>query len=194
MSDLDLEVKEAGGKKAWIANVDEQIDDLAHYLNYLKKNAYNEVNSGGNFESADEVDEAVRSCEKQLSLLKSKKQIVEERKDECVNEALYGMNEIEQFVKMGKAIGLKTMADFKDFMDREGQGKDVLTALYDYLHDEIGDLEFQAKDESLKEDATKDDNSVNIEAVIEPAIEPVVVEVATEELPIEKMQEKISIE
>lgn len=69
----------------------------------------------------------------------------------CLNEALYGMNQIEQFVKMADAIGLKTMNDFKDFMDREGQGKDVLTALYDYLHDEIGDLDFHAKDESLKE-------------------------------------------
>lgn len=151
MSDLDLEVKEAGGKEAWIANVDEQIDDLSHYLNYLKKSAYNEVNRGGNFESTDEVDEAIRNCEKQLGLLKSKKQIIEERKDESVNEALYGMNQVEQFVKMADAIGLKTMDDFKDFMDREGQGKDVITALYDYLHDEIGDLDFQAKDESLKE-------------------------------------------
>lgn len=69
----------------------------------------------------------------------------------CLNEALYGMNEIKQFVKMASQLGLKTMGDFKDFMDREGQGKDVITALYDYLHDEIGDLNFQAKDESLKE-------------------------------------------
>lgn len=160
MSDLDLEVKEAGGKEAWIANVDEQIDDLSHYLNYLKKSAYNEVNRGGNFESTDEVDEAIRNCEKQLGLLKSKKQIIEERKDESVNEALYGMNQIEQFVKMADAIGLKTMSDFKDFMDREGQGKDVITALYDYLHDEIGDLDFHAKDESLKEDAAEDDADV----------------------------------
>ena len=68
-----------------------------------------------------------------------------------LKEALYGMNQIEQFVKMADAIGLKTMDDFKDFMEREGQGKDVLTALYDYLHNEIGDLDFHAKDESLKE-------------------------------------------
>ena len=79
--------------------------------------------------------------------------ITESLKDgNCLNEALYGMNQIEQFVKMADAIGLKTMGDFKDFMDREGQGKDVLTALYDYLHNEIGDLDFHAKDESLKED------------------------------------------
>lgn len=69
----------------------------------------------------------------------------------CLNEALYGMNQIEQFVKMADAIGLKTMNDFKDFMDREGQDKDVLTALYDYLHNEIGDLKFHAKDNALKE-------------------------------------------
>lgn len=69
-----------------------------------------------------------------------------------LNESLYGMNQIKQFVKMADAIGLKTMSDFKDFMDREGQGKDVITALYDYLHNEIGDLDFHAKDESLKED------------------------------------------
>lgn len=73
-------------------------------------------------------------------------------KESALNEALYGMNEIKQFVKMASQLGLKTMGDFKDFMDREGQGKDVITALYDYLHDEIGDLNFQAKDESLKED------------------------------------------
>ena len=196
ISDLDLEVKEAGGKEAWIANVDEQIDDLSHYLNYLKKSAYNEVNRGGNFESTDEVDEAIRNCEKQLGLLKSKKQIVEERKDECVNEALHGMNEIEQFVKMGQAIGLKTMADFKDFMEREGQGKDVLTALYDYLHDEIGDLEFQAKDESLKEDlaVAVNDKEVPVDVVDAPVAEPVVVEVDAEKQPIEELQEKISIE
>ena len=196
ISDLDLEVKEAGGKEAWIANVDEQIDDLSHYLNYLKKSAYNEVNRGGNFESTDEVDEAIRNCEKQLGLLRSKKQIVEERKDECVNEALHGMNEIEQFVKMGQAIGLKTMADFKDFMEREGQGKDVLTALYDYLHDEIGDLEFQAKDESLKEDlaVAVNDKEVPVDVVDAPVAEPVVVEVDAEKQPIEELQEKISIE
>ena len=260
MSDLDLEVKEAGGKEAWIANVDEQIDDLSHYLNYLKKSAYNEVNRGGNFESTDEVDEAVRNCEKQLGLLKSKKQIVEERKDESVNiaegwkdfafivkcndgpkelvrvvaenkskaegyakdmyaanhttyaddrhnewsveevnylnEALYGMNQIEQFVKMADAIGLKTMGDFKDFMDREGQGKDVITALYDYLHDEIGDLEFHAKDESLKEDLTVAVNGEEapVDVVDAPVAEPVVVEVDAEKQPIEELQEKISIE
>lgn len=196
MSDLDLEVKEAGGKEAWIANVDEQIDDLSHYLNYLKKSAYNEVNRGGNFESTDEVDEAIRNCEKQLGLLKSKKQIIEERKDESVNEALYGMNQIEQFVKMADAIGLKTMDDFKDFMDREGQGKDVITALYDYLHDEIGDLEFHAKDESLKEDLTVAVNGEEapVDVVDAPVAEPVVVEVDAEKQPIEELQEKISIE
>lgn len=170
MSDLDLEVKEAGGKEAWIANVDEQIDDLSHYLNYLKKSAYNEVNRGGNFESTDEVDEAIRNCEKQLGLLKSKKQIIKERKDESVNEALYGMNQIEQFVKMADAIGLKTMSDFKDFMDREGQGKDVITALYDYLHDEIGDLDFHAKDESLKEDLDGSPEEENVDYMTRRAL------------------------
>lgn len=196
MSDLDLEVKEAGGKEAWMADIDEQIDDLAHYLKYLKKNAYNEVNRGSNFESTDEVDEAIRNCEKQLGLLKSKKQIIEERKDESVNEALYGMNQIEQFVKMADAIGLKTMGDFKDFMDREGQGKDVITALYDYLHDEIGDLDFHAKDESLKEDLAVAVNGEEapVEAIDTPVVEPVVVEVDTEKQPIEEIQEKISIE
>lgn len=78
-----------------------------------------------------------------------------------LKEALYGMNQIEQFVKMADAIGLKTMDDFKDFMEREGQGKDVLTALYDYLHNEIGDLDFHAKDESLKEGVDEDNRDVN---------------------------------
>lgn len=166
MSDLDLEVKEAGGKEAWIANVDEQIDDLSHYLNYLKKSAYNEVNRGGNFESTDEVDEAIRNCEKQLGLLKSKKQIIEERKDESVNkdnhvdEALHiypslAINEFETFKRLCDKIGLKTLADVERFMKENGEGKDVITALKDYLINELG-IDFQAKDESLKENLDLD--------------------------------------
>ena len=158
MSDLDLEVKEAGGKEAWIANVDEQIDDLSHYLNYLKKSAYNEVNRGGNFESTDEVDEAIRNCEKQLGLLKSKKQIIEERKDESVNkdnhvdEALHiypslAIDEFETFKRLCDKIGLKTLADVERFMKENGEGKDVITALKDYLINELG-IDFQAKNES----------------------------------------------
>lgn len=166
MSDLDLEVKEAGGKEAWIANVDEQIDDLSHYLNYLKKSAYNEVNRGGNFESTDEVDEAIRDCGKQLGLLKSKKQIIEERKDESVNkgnhvdEALHiypslAIDEFETFKRLCDKIGLKTLADVERFMKENGEGKDVITALKDYLINELG-IDFQAKDESLKENLDLD--------------------------------------
>mgnify|MGYP004555884119 FL=1 len=90
---------------------------------------------------------------------------------------------------MADAIGLKTMGDFKDFMDREGQGKDVITALYDYLHDEIGDLEFHAKDESLKEDLTVAVNGEEapVDVVDAPVAEPVVVEVDAEKQPIEEL-------
>lgn len=426
MSDLDLEVKEAGGKEAWMANVDEQIDDLSHYLNYLKKSAYNEVNRGGNFESADEVDEAIKNCEKQLGLLKSKKQIieerldeqlkdfkfivkcndgpkelikvtaedkakaeeyakkmyaqnhttyaddrhniwsieansnftvnesmnlkegwetfyfsdyddedvvivaltdkrfspidnkkqreslrknnvkilahylngvvvegkvgdiknvcedchimnpskilkeslshtnveslkedtqygvhsfsqssiifrgteeecaefiadhnlwddaeiyamtpddpyylkecVEERKDESVNkdnhvdEALHiypslAIDEFETFKRLCDKIGLKTLADVERFMKENGEGKDVITALKDYLINELG-IDFQAKDESLKEDLAVAVNGeeVPVEAIDTPVVEPVVVEVDAEKQPIEEIQEKISIE
>lgn len=206
MSDIDLEVKEAGGKEAWIANVDEQIDDLSHYLNYLKKSAYNEVNRGGNFESTDEVDEAIRNCEKQLGLLKSKKQIIEERKDESVNklnhvdEALHiypslAIDEFETFKRLCDKIGLKTLADVERFMKENGEGKDVITALKDYLINELG-IDFQAKDESLKEDLAVAVNGeeVPVEAIDTPVVEPVVVEVDAEKQPIEEIQEKISIE
>ena len=94
---------------------------------------------------------------------------------EGLNEALYGMNQIEQFVKMADAIGLKTMSDFKDFMDREGQGKDVLTALYDYLHDEIGDLDFHAKDESLKEDLAVNGEETPVDTANEPTAKSAVI-------------------
>lgn len=206
MSDLDLEVKEAGGKKAWMANVDEQIDDLSHYLNYLKKSAYNEVNRGGNFESTNEVDEAIRNCEKQLGLLKSKKQIIEERKDESVNkdnhvdEALHiypslAIDEFETFKRLCDKIGLKTLVDVERFMKENGEGKDVITALKDYLINELG-IDFQAKDESLKEDLTVaiNDKEVPVDAVDTSAVEPVVVEVDDEKQSIEEIQEKISIE
>ena len=94
---------------------------------------------------------------------------------EGLNEALYGMNQIEQFVKMADAIGLKTMDDFKGFMDREGQGKDVLTALYDYLHNEIGDLDFHAKDESLKEDLVVNGEETPVDTANEPTAKPAVI-------------------
>ena len=141
MSDLDLEVKEAGGKEAWIANIDEQIDDLSHYLNYLKKSAYNEVNRGGNFESTDEVDEAIRNCEKQLGLLKSKKQIIEER--------LY-----EQLKDLSSAYALiKSDKDPKTATD----GEVVMSGTWNECIDAISDIysTYQEEADYQKENAKR---------------------------------------
>lgn len=73
-------------------------------------------------------------------------------KESCAKtEALHGQEEIEKFAKMANQIGLKTMGDLKKFLDQEGEGKDVLTALKDYLVNDLGDINFQAKNESIGE-------------------------------------------
>ena len=69
-----------------------------------------------------------------------------------MTEALHGFKEIEEFGKLCKQIGIKDMHDLKSFVTEYGEGKDIVPALKDYLKDELGDENFQAKNESLKED------------------------------------------
>lgn len=70
----------------------------------------------------------------------------ERRKNESLNQ-----NELEELFKLCDQLGIHTLGDLELFMKNEGKGKAILSALKDYLFFEIGDPDFQAKDESLKE-------------------------------------------
>lgn len=72
--------------------------------------------------------------------------------DEEMTEALHGFSEIEDFGKLCKQIGIKNMKDLKSFVTEYGEGKEIVPALKDYLKNELGDENFKAKNESLKED------------------------------------------
>ena len=70
-------------------------------------------------------------------------------KDNRVDEALHtypslAIDEFETFKRLCDKIGLKTFADVERFMKENGEGKDVITALKDYLINELG-IDFQAK-------------------------------------------------
>ena len=75
----------------------------------------------------------------------------ERRKNESLNK-----NELEELFKLCNQLGIHTLGDLELFMKNEGKGKAILSALKDYLFFEIGDPDFQAKDESLKESSNDD--------------------------------------
>lgn len=77
--------------------------------------------------------------------------IIFRAKPKASKEALYGMDEIKQFTNAAQQIGLKTLGDVEDFLKRDNKGKDILTALYDYLNDELENLDFVAKEDTVKQ-------------------------------------------
>ena len=72
----------------------------------------------------------------------------------CKEEATESLNkkELEELFKLCDQLGIHTLSDLELFMKNEGKGKAILSALKDYLFFEIGDPNFQAQYESLKED------------------------------------------
>ena len=76
MSDLDLEVKESGGKEKWLEQTKHDLEDLKDYLKYLENQAYKEVGNGGNFDSKEEVDETILDTKNIITELTSKMQII----------------------------------------------------------------------------------------------------------------------
>lgn len=55
-----------------------------------------------------------------------------------------------EIYNMANQLGIKTVEDLGRFMKEEGQGKDIKTALFDYLNDEIGNLDFVATESCKK--------------------------------------------
>lgn len=61
------------------------------------------------------------------------------------------LDEITPFFEMCDRLGIETLGDFERFMKEYGRDKDPITALKDYFIDELEDLDFRAKKESLTE-------------------------------------------
>lgn len=72
MSNLDLEIKEAGGKKNWKEKVRKELADMIEHLEYLKTYAPKEINAGGNYDSIEELQDDIEDLEKSINDLNSK--------------------------------------------------------------------------------------------------------------------------
>lgn len=69
-----------------------------------------------------------------------------------------------KFSDMAGQIGLRTCKELEDFLEREGYAgalETLKSIMLDYLTYELDDLDFIAKDESLKEGVDKDNRNVN---------------------------------
>ena len=72
MKELATEIENEGGKDKWLSAMSKRIAEMREMLSYLKNEAPREVNRGGNFDSYEELAEAVADIEKELDELESK--------------------------------------------------------------------------------------------------------------------------
>lgn len=61
MSDLQIEVNEAGGPKAYVKNALKLLSELSSYINFLDTQARKEINKGGAFDNSQELEDALKS-------------------------------------------------------------------------------------------------------------------------------------
>ncbi len=136
-------------------------------LKYAKKDSapycygYTNNRLGGKFFAFDQPfkwdgdDKAFRSQYKNAEVIYiayPDKNFIEEALEESLVKApALGLDEITPFFEMCDRLGLKTLGDFERFMREYGKDKDPITALKDYFIDELEDLDFKAKKESLVE-------------------------------------------
>lgn len=76
MSDLDIEVQEAGGKEDWLYRADAEIKHLETELAFLKDQAPREMRVGGAFDSIVEIEDAITATEEELENWRNKKAVV----------------------------------------------------------------------------------------------------------------------
>lgn len=76
MSDLDIEVQEAGGKDAWLRRADREIAHLESELNFLREKAPREMRIGGAFDDVEEIEDAMAATEAELEEWRNKKSVV----------------------------------------------------------------------------------------------------------------------
>ena len=72
MSNLDIEIKEAGGKKNWKEKARQELADMIENLEYLKTYAPKEVNAGGNYDSIADLQADIEDLEKAINDLNAK--------------------------------------------------------------------------------------------------------------------------
>lgn len=80
MSDLSVDVQEAGGKERLIKSLERQVLALQSELDFLNTIAPREVGAGGNFDSMKEIEEAAIQTEKALRTAQAKLGILKEGK------------------------------------------------------------------------------------------------------------------
>ena len=80
MSDLSVDMQEAGGKERLIKSLERQVLALQSELDFLNTIAPREVGAGGSFDSMEEVKEAVAQTEKALRTAQAKLGILKEGK------------------------------------------------------------------------------------------------------------------
>ena len=80
MSDLSVDVQEAGGKERLIKSLERQVLALQSELDFLNTIASREVGAGGSFDSMTEIEEAAIQTEKALRTAQAKLGILKEGK------------------------------------------------------------------------------------------------------------------
>lgn len=76
MSDLDVEIREAKGKNAWLKNNRKEIKEEEKELEYLQTQAPKELGKGGSYDSMYEIAEAIEETRNYLNFLKNKRAVV----------------------------------------------------------------------------------------------------------------------
>ena len=76
MSDLDVEIREAKGKNAWLKNNRKEIKEEEKELEYLQTQAPKELGRGGSYDSMYEIAEAIEETRNYLNFLKNKRAVV----------------------------------------------------------------------------------------------------------------------
>lgn len=72
MSELYLEIQEAGGLDAWIKDAKERMKRISRDLHFLDTQARKEINAGGAFDSVEELEDAIEAEQQEYNELKSK--------------------------------------------------------------------------------------------------------------------------
>ena len=72
MSNLDLEIKEAGGQESWKDLASKELAEMKDSLHYLRTYAPKEIGAGGNYDSAKELQDDIDALEKDIDELQTK--------------------------------------------------------------------------------------------------------------------------
>lgn len=80
MSDLDIDVQDAGSREKLIKSLERDVFALQSELDFLTTIAPREVGAGGNFDSMEEIQEAVKHTESALRTAQAKLRVLKEVK------------------------------------------------------------------------------------------------------------------